>query len=299
MTVRARSIAIVAALAVLAPRPAAAQPKAPPVTAPKLTRAPDVEERKEAAKEGDDDDLEIVITVPPTRKQVVSTEVSADQGRRVAGAQGDGLRVVENLPGVARSTVGSGALVVWGASPEDTRVYVDGVRVPRLYHDGALRSVVHSELVKSVELAPGGYGALYGRGLGGLVTVALDPLEEKGFHRSIAADVLDAAGSVRASWDACPTGSTPASCAGSEQYVWFDPEARVVSLRREAIRVAWFTTAGALATDSSGVAEDDAAGSDTDNTWTAPDTAGEARLWLVVRDDRGGVGWQSYRVRVE
>jgi TonB family protein len=159
----------------------------------------DVEEREEAAKEGDGDDLEIVITAPPIRKQVVSTEVSAEQGRRVPGAQGDVLRVVENLPGVARSTVGSGALVVWGASPEDTRVYVDGVRVPRLYHDGGLRSVVHSDLVKSVELAPGGYGASYGRGLGGLVTVALDPLEDRGFHGSIAADVLDAAGSVRAS----------------------------------------------------------------------------------------------------
>ena len=158
----------------------------------------DVEEREEAAKEGSEDDLEIVITAPPIRKQVVSTEVSADQGRRVPGAQGDVLRVVENLPGVARSAVGSGALVVWGASPEDTRVYVDGVRVPRLYHDGGLRSVVHSDLVRSVELAPGGYGALYGRGLGGLVTVSLDPLEDQGIHGSIAADVLDAAGSVRA-----------------------------------------------------------------------------------------------------
>lgn len=81
--------------------------------------------------------------------------------------------------------------------------------------------------------------------------------------------------------------------------MWFDPEARVVSLRREAIRVAWFSTAGTLATDGSGRAEDEAASADADSTWTAPDAAGEARIWLVVRDDRGGVGWQSYRVRVE
>jgi hypothetical protein len=125
---------------------------------------------------------------------------------------------------------------------------------------------------------------------------------------------------LRAAWDTCPTSpacgdgvcsadedvmgceadcKTPRGCGGSEQYVWFDPEARVVSLRREAIRVSWFTTAGSLALDSSGLAEDEAARADTDNTWTAPDAAGEARIWLVVRDDRGGVGWQSYRVRVE
>ncbi len=45
-----------------------------------------------------------------------------DRGRRRAGAQGPGtqgdvLKVVENLPGVARAAVGSGALVVWGAAP--------------------------------------------------------------------------------------------------------------------------------------------------------------------------------------
>jgi TonB family protein len=160
----------------------------------------DVEEQEEAPPPGAPaDDLEIVITAPPLRKQVVSTEVGADQARRIPGAQGDVLKVVENLPGVARATVGSGALVVWGASPEDTRVYVDGVRVPRLYHDGGLRSVIHSDLVRSVELAPGGYGAPYGRGLGGLVTVELRPLEQDGFHGSVAADVFDAAGATRVS----------------------------------------------------------------------------------------------------
>lgn len=146
----------------------------------------------------DSDDLEIVVKAPPLQKQVVSTEVSAEQGRRVPGTQGDVLKVVENLPGVARAAAGSGALVVWGAAPQDTRVYIDGVRVPRLYHDGGLRSVVHSDLVKSVELAPGGYGAAFGRGLGGLVTVATRPLEEDGFHGSAALDLLDAAAAVRA-----------------------------------------------------------------------------------------------------
>ncbi|HKU42860.1 MAG TPA: hypothetical protein VJR89_32095 [Polyangiales bacterium] len=39
---------------------------------------------------------------------------------------------------------------------------------------------------------------------------------------------------------------------------------------------------------------------DADNSWAAQEkTAGEpARLWVVVRDDRGGVGWVSRQVRV-
>jgi hypothetical protein len=136
---------------------------------------------------------------------------------------------------------------------------------------------------------------------------------------------------LRAAWAACPTApvcgdgvceieETPTSCpvdcthpmgcTGSEQYVVFDAEAMALTPVREAIQVAWYTTGGTLADDTDGHAADEA-GSSTldarceagtecvDNPWTAPATAGEVLLWLVIRDDRGGVGWQSYRVDVE
>ena len=142
--------------------------------------------------DADSDDLEIVIIAPTLTKQVVSTKVDADQARRVAGTSGDVLKIVENLPGVARATAGSGAVVVWGAAPEDTRVYVDGMRVPLLYHFGGFRSVIHSDFVRSVELIPGGYGAQYGRGLGGLVKVdTRDPASDR-LHGSAGLDLIDA-----------------------------------------------------------------------------------------------------------
>jgi len=162
----------------------------------KVDASYDVQPRQEA-QAGEEDDVEIVVTAPPLEKKVVLTEVDAAQGRRVPGTQGDVLKVVESLPGVGRSAAGSGALVVWGAAPQDTRVYVDGVRVPSLYHFGGLRSVIHSDLVRSVELAPGGYGAAYGRGLGGLVTVQTRELGPDGFHGSVAADLIDASAAVR------------------------------------------------------------------------------------------------------
>ncbi|MDB4996062.1 MAG: TonB family protein / TonB-dependent receptor [Myxococcaceae bacterium] len=147
---------------------------------------------------GDEDDLEIVVTAPALEKQTVTTQIAADQGRKLPGTQGDVLKVVESMPGVARSSAGSGALIVWGAAPDDTRIYVDGVRIPRLYHEGGLRSVVATELVDGVELAPGGYGAAYGRGLGGLVTVKTRRADEKELHATAAIDVLDASAAVRA-----------------------------------------------------------------------------------------------------
>jgi TonB family protein len=163
----------------------------------KIDAVYEVEPKKEKTGNPDEEE-EIVVTAPRIKKQVVSTEVKAEQAVRVPGTQGDVLKVVENLPGVARAAAGSGALAVWGSAPQDTRVYVDGIRVPRLYHDGGYRSIINSDFVKSVELVPGGYGASYGRGLGGLVTVALKPLDEDGVHGSVAADTIDAAGSVRA-----------------------------------------------------------------------------------------------------
>jgi TonB family protein len=146
---------------------------------------------------GPADDLEILVTAPPAlKREVVATKVSAEEARSIPGAQGDVVRVVENLPGVARSAVGSGQLVVWGASPEDTRTYVDGVPIPRLYHEGGLRSTVHSSTVKAVELVPGGYGAAYGRGLGGIVRIDTKTPNKPGLHGSVAGDVFDASGSL-------------------------------------------------------------------------------------------------------
>lgn len=157
----------------------------------------DVELQDASASAEDRDDLEIVVAPPAVKKEVVSTEVPADEARKVPGTQGDVLKVVENLPGVARASIGSNQLVVWGAAPQDTRVYMDGVPLPTLYHQGGFRSVVHSDMVQSVELVPGGWSADYGRGIGGLVDVHLAPLEGEGAHGSVSADLLDASADVR------------------------------------------------------------------------------------------------------
>src|SRR5207253_7144197 len=93
------------------------------------------------------------------RAGVIETGVAREEARRVAGAADDPLKVVEDLPGVARATVGTGDLIVWGAAPADTRVVVDGVEWPALYHVGGWRSTIAAGLVARVALTPGGFGA--------------------------------------------------------------------------------------------------------------------------------------------
>jgi TonB family protein len=148
-------------------------------------------------KEADVDE-EAVVRAPRNRKEVVETRVRTEEAKRVPGTQGDTLKVVQNLPGVGRSAFGSGALIVWGSAPQDTRVNVDGVEIPTLYHVGGMRSTINSDLVRSIDLSPGAYGADYGRGLGGLVRIELQDPGREGVHGYLAADVMDVSGMVRA-----------------------------------------------------------------------------------------------------
>ena len=151
-----------------------------------------VEQRQEGIDE------ETVVRAARIKKESVQTVIRTEEARRVPGTQGDTLKVVQNLPGVARSALGSGALIVWGSAPADTRVNVDGVEIPALYHVGGLRSTMNGDLVRSIDLLPGGYGAEYGRGLGGLVRVETRQLPQKGVHGYASADVLDASAMLTA-----------------------------------------------------------------------------------------------------
>lgn len=153
---------------------------------------PEPEPESEPEPEPEPEVMEVVVAVEIPRPTVATMAVDADEAARVPGSSGDVVRVVESLPGVARSTAGSGALVVWGAAPRDTRIYVDGVPIPRLYHEGGLRSVVHPMLVDAIELSPGGYGAAWGRGIGGLVRIDTRTPAGERLRGRLAADLLDA-----------------------------------------------------------------------------------------------------------
>lgn len=147
----------------------------------------------EPLQQEDADDYEVVVVAPPRlERRVVSTKVKAEEARQLPGTQGDVLKVVESMPGVGRASAGSGDVMVWGAAPGDTRTYVGAVRIPSLYHFGGLRSVLHGDLISDLELVPGGYGAAYGRGLGGLILIETKAPEKNGLHGSVQADLLDA-----------------------------------------------------------------------------------------------------------
>lgn len=88
----------------------------------------------------------------------LSTRLSTDDARTLPGVAGDAVRAVESLAGVTRPALGSGQLLVWGAAPAESRILIDGIELPALYHLGGLRTLVPTSLVQSLTLLPGGYG---------------------------------------------------------------------------------------------------------------------------------------------
>jgi hypothetical protein len=83
--------------------------------------------------------------------------------------------------------------------------------------------------------------------------------------------------------------------ASAETFAYFDPAAQTVTMQRESMQVAWYSSDGSLDTESTGRASDDPTTS-TDDGWQAPSTAGTVHLWIVLRDSRGGVAFASYDV---
>jgi len=95
----------------------------------------------------------------------------------------------------------------------------------------------------------------------------------------------------------CAPPKGPKGCAGAERYVNLDLATQTVVDQREGIDVAWYATGGAFELDRTGrEGTDDATTSD--NGWTAPQAPAAITMWVIVRDDRGGVGWADYAIRV-
>jgi len=84
----------------------------------------------------------------------------------------------------------------------------------------------------------------------------------------------------------------------AESYAYYDRAQQVLTSKREAMRVSWYTNAGRLHTQSTGRAEDDLELT-AQNHWTAPERPGTFALWVVLRDSRGGVDFAAYTLGVQ
>jgi len=95
--------------------------------------------------------------------------LSREQVESMPGTLGDPVRAVANMPGVARTPLEAGWLLVRGGGPEDTGLFVDGVRVPLVYHMGGLTSAINPGFIQDIAFIPSGQPARYGDALSGVL----------------------------------------------------------------------------------------------------------------------------------
>ena len=153
----------------------------------RLTLAPDAETNGEVVYLQDK---------APNMVEPPSYEIDAAELRVLPGSGNDALAALQSLPGVARVPLGLGGLVLRGASPRDSNVFLDGVEVPLLFHFGGLASFMPSAMLDSMELVPGGFSARYGRAQGGIVELTSKPGRGDRWRVASQVSLLDA--SVRA-----------------------------------------------------------------------------------------------------
>lgn len=136
--------------------------------------------------------FEVVVRAEREKKEVSRRTLEGAELRSVPGTFGDPLRVIQNLPGMSRAAFVSGALLVRGAQPQDTGIYIDGVPIPILYHFGGGPSVINPTFIDRIDFFPGAYGARYGRAIAGIVDVTTRGSEAKQLHGNVDIDFFDA-----------------------------------------------------------------------------------------------------------
>ena len=126
-----------------------------------------------APKPAELEPIEVVVRAerpPPSMQTMTRAEV-----RQLPGAFGDPFRAIEVLPGVTPIVSGLPYFYVRGAPPGNVGYYLDGVRVPYLFHVAAGPSVIHPGLVERVDLYSGGYPSRFGRYSGAIVAAETTP----------------------------------------------------------------------------------------------------------------------------
>jgi hypothetical protein len=120
----------------------------------------------------------VEVTIREPVKPADSTTLTRAETRTIPGGFGDPFRVIESIPSVVPLASGVPYFYVRGAPPGNIGYFLDGIRVPLLFHLGLGPSVIHPALIDRVDVSPGSNPEL-GRYAGGVVAGTITaPREE-------------------------------------------------------------------------------------------------------------------------
>src|SRR5690606_39043701 len=123
---------------------------------------------------------------------VSSTTLTDEEIHAAPGTRGDPLRVVSSLPGVATLAGFLPYVVVRGAAPGNTGYYLDGTRVPALFHVAIGPSVIHPYFIDVVDFYPSGAPVRLGRFVSGIIEARTRPARRDRVHGDVEVRLTDA-----------------------------------------------------------------------------------------------------------
>jgi hypothetical protein len=169
--------------------------------------------------------FETVVRSKPVQPQV---RLADEELTQTPGTLGDPFRAIESLPGVATIAWPAPIYAVRGSNPGNTGFFLDGVRVPALFHFALGPSVIHPYFFDNLEFFPGGYPARFGRYAAGIVTADTRAPATDRVHASVDVRLFDAGVMISAPLP----GNGSVAVAGRYSYT-----AELVSLLNQDVRV--------------------------------------------------------------
>ncbi|MFP2896028.1 TonB-dependent receptor domain-containing protein [Corallococcus sp. 4LFB] len=135
---------------------------------------------------------ETVVRGDRERTEVSRVTLRDAELREVPGTMGDPFRVVMLLPGVGSMLSGVAYPVVRGSQPASTGYFLDGIRIPILFHLFLGPAVIHPDFLDAIDFYPGSPPPQYGRLMGGAIDGRLTRPRDDRVHGSAYADFINA-----------------------------------------------------------------------------------------------------------
>lgn len=147
------------------------------------------------AAEAEDERYEARVTAQKREERAAQRlTLSGEALRTLPGAMGDPFRALGLMPGVASPLGGLPLYAIRGASPGMSGYYLDGMRLPQLFHLLIGGAVVHPGTIERVDLYPSAYDVTIGRQTGGVATAQTRAARGDGHHLELELRLLDVGG---------------------------------------------------------------------------------------------------------
>ena len=131
-------------------------------------------------------------TVVRTRAVHPAVRLTNEELTQTAGTQGDPFRALESLPGVATVAWPAPIYAVRGSNPGNTGFFLDGIRVPALFHMALGPAVIHPYFFDDLQFYPGSAPARFGRYVAGIVAADTRGPSTDRVHASVDVRLFDA-----------------------------------------------------------------------------------------------------------